>query len=118
MNLSLGLGWERIHRGEMLIIDKNGAVPGFSTYIGMVPEKKIAIAIFMNQQQHGMTQLGRKLLLRLAHNTLPHHHRKGAQTCMVELTKRTLEVAPGQNRTDARSLEGYCSTIELQARKK
>ena len=25
--------------------------------------------------------------------------------------------APDQNRTDTRSLEGYCSTIELQARK-
>ena len=24
--------------------------------------------------------------------------------------------APDQNRTDTRSLEGYCSTIELQAR--
>ena len=24
-------------------------------------------------------------------------------------------IAPGQNRTDASSLEGYCSTIELQA---
>lgn len=24
-------------------------------------------------------------------------------------------IAPGQNRTDARSLEGYSSTIELQA---
>ena len=27
-------------------------------------------------------------------------------------------LAPGQNRTDTRSLEGYCSTFELQARKK
>lgn len=26
-----------------------------------------------------------------------------------------VEKAPGQNRTDASSLEGYCSTIELQA---
>lgn len=26
------------------------------------------------------------------------------------------ELAPSQNRTDTRSLEGYCSTIELQAR--
>lgn len=25
-------------------------------------------------------------------------------------------IAPDQNRTDTRSLEGYCSTIELQAR--
>lgn len=28
----------------------------------------------------------------------------------------TFSKAPGQNRTDTRSLEGYCSTVELQAR--
>lgn len=27
------------------------------------------------------------------------------------------ELAPDQNRTDTRSLEGYCSTIELQAQR-
>ena len=27
-------------------------------------------------------------------------------------------IAPDQNRTDTRSLEGYCSTIELQAQEK
>ncbi len=26
-----------------------------------------------------------------------------------------ISIAPDQNRTDTRSLEGYCSTIELQA---
>lgn len=31
----------------------------------------------------------------------------------MSLTSR--ELAPDQNRTDTRSLEGYCSTIELQA---
>lgn len=29
----------------------------------------------------------------------------------------TKSIAPDQNRTDTRSLEGYCSTIELQAQK-
>lgn len=32
-------------------------------------------------------------------------------------TKSTHDEAPDQNRTDTRSLEGYCSTIELQAHK-
>ena len=35
---------------------------------------------------------------------------------MMDVNALKLREAPDQNRTDTRSLEGYCSTIELQAR--
>lgn len=34
------------------------------------------------------------------------------------MARYQIKKAPSQNRTDTRSLEGYCSTIELQARVK
>lgn len=36
----------------------------------------------------------------------------GFDKCCIAL------IAPDQNRTDTRSLEGYCSTIELQAQER
>ena len=36
----------------------------------------------------------------------------------IQETSKNSKKAPDQNRTDTNSLEGYCSTIELQARKR
>lgn len=64
--LTLGLGWQRVpgvHKS--LIIDKNGGLPGFSSYIGFVPEKKIGIVILANKNGIPCTALGRQILNRL-----------------------------------------------------
>ncbi len=66
--LSLGLAWQRSLDKGILIIDKDGAVPGFSTYIGMIPSNKIGIVICINRREKGITQLGRKILLSLLKN--------------------------------------------------
>lgn len=62
-NLVIGLGWQRFttKKGE-LFIDKDGGVPGFSSYIGMVPEKKIGIVILANKGKGDITATGRKIL--------------------------------------------------------
>lgn len=61
-HLTLGLGWQRFKRNGMLIIDKNGGLPGFSSYIGMIPQKKIGIVILANKAKINSTLLGRQLL--------------------------------------------------------
>jgi beta-lactamase class C len=64
--LTIGLGWQRVKVREMLIIDKNGGLPGFASYIGMIPEKKIGIVILANKSKIKSTLVGRQLLMRLA----------------------------------------------------
>jgi beta-lactamase class C len=61
--LTLGLGWQRFQDQGRLIVDKNGGVDGFSTYIGMTG--KSGVVLLANKGKGEMTALGRKLLLRL-----------------------------------------------------
>lgn len=63
-NLELGLGWQNILREGVKIIDKNGGLPGFSSYIGFLPEQEIGIVILANRAKIGATQFGRRLLIR------------------------------------------------------
>jgi beta-lactamase class C len=65
--LTLGLGWQRVHIDKMLVIDKNGGLPGYSSYIGMIPEKKLGVVILMNRAHAESTEEGRYLLKFLAH---------------------------------------------------
>jgi beta-lactamase class C len=65
-HLTMGLAWQRVETKGLLLIDKNGGVPGFSSYIGMIPEKKIGIVILANKSKAECTKIGRLLLLRLA----------------------------------------------------
>lgn len=60
--LTLGLAWQRVPLDKMLVVDKNGGLPGFSSYIGMIPEKKIGVVILMNKSKAKSTKLGRHLL--------------------------------------------------------
>jgi beta-lactamase class C len=65
-HLTMGLGWQRYSSANKpLIIDKNGGVPGFSSYIGMIPEKKIGIVILANKAKTHATANGRKILYEL-----------------------------------------------------
>lgn len=63
--LIMGLGWQRFKKNGLLIVDKNGGVAGFSSYIGMLPEKKIGIVILANKGKAEATKLGRSLLVEL-----------------------------------------------------
>lgn len=66
-HFTMGLGWERFTTPEgVLIIDKNGSLSGFASYIGMVPSKKIGIVLLANKSSINITKFGRKLLLKHA----------------------------------------------------
>lgn len=65
--LTMGLGWQRFTtKKNLLIIDKNGGLPGFSTYIGMIPHLKLGIVILTNKAKTHSTRVGRKILIKLS----------------------------------------------------
>jgi len=64
--MTLGLAWQRAKLQGELVIDKNGGLPGTSTYIGMLPERKIGVVVMANRGKCKATGIGRKLLFAVA----------------------------------------------------
>lgn len=60
------LGWQVIDADGATLVDKNGALTGSSTYIGLVPAQHLGLVILANRSQQPVTALGRKILLELA----------------------------------------------------
>jgi beta-lactamase class C len=67
-HFTMGLGWQRFNTGKTLIIDKNGGLPGFTSYMGWIPEKGIGIVILTNKSEARPTELGRFLLKHFAND--------------------------------------------------
>lgn len=65
--MSMGLGWQNVHRNGAFIIDKNGATTGFSSYIGFLPEKNMGVVLLANKSRPNVGILGRKILFYLNH---------------------------------------------------
>lgn len=63
---AMGLGWQRFHHDQLLIIDKNGGLPGFSSYIGMISDQKIGIVLLANKSKVPLTRIGRRILSNLS----------------------------------------------------
>jgi beta-lactamase class C len=66
-NLTMGLGWQRFHARGLLFVDKNGGVDGFSSYIGMLPDRKMGVVLLANKAKTQITEAGRELLARIVH---------------------------------------------------
>ena len=64
--MTQGLCWQRVEIQGELVIDKNGGLPGTSTYIGVIPQRKLGVVVMANRGKSQATQVGRQLLLRLA----------------------------------------------------
>lgn len=68
-HLTMGLGWQRYtHPGGILMIDKNGGVDGFSSYIGMLANQKRGVVLLANKGSTQLTEVGRKILVQWAKN--------------------------------------------------
>jgi beta-lactamase class C len=61
-----GLAWQRVHNGDVTIVDKNGGLDNTSTYIGMIPQKRLGIVILANRGKQPATKIGRQIILSLA----------------------------------------------------
>jgi len=57
--------WE-VHHLALSIVDKNGGLNNTTTYIGMIPEKRLGVVILMNRGETDGRDFGRAILLRLA----------------------------------------------------
>lgn len=69
----MGLGWQRFDINGNLIIDKNGGVAGFTSYIGWIPEKQVGVVILTNKGKARTTSVGRKILQALAGQSIKDH---------------------------------------------
>lgn len=58
----MGLGWQRTDYKGILLIDKNGGLTGFTSYIGWIPEKQLGIVILTNKGKARTTEVGRLIL--------------------------------------------------------
>jgi beta-lactamase class C len=65
---SQGLAWQRVRNGDALIVDKNGGLNNTSTYIGMIPQRRLGIVILMNRGKQPATRIGRRIMLDLVGN--------------------------------------------------
>ena len=63
--LTLGLAWQNVHGGNLLILDKNGGLNNTSTYIGFAPQPKLGIVILVTCEQQP-TRIGRQIRHALA----------------------------------------------------
>jgi beta-lactamase class C len=60
------LAWEIVVEGERPIIEKYGGLDNTSTFIGMMPNRKLGVVIFGNRGNLHPSEPGRRILLELA----------------------------------------------------
>lgn len=65
-HFTMGLGWQRWDVDGTLIIDKNGGLSGFTSYMGWIPEKHVGIIILTNKTKARPNPVGRYLLRHLS----------------------------------------------------
>lgn len=63
---SQALAWEVNHNSKPPIVEKNGGLDNSSTYVGMIPKRKIGIVILINRGENNPAELGRRILRALA----------------------------------------------------
>ncbi len=56
--------WE-VRKGALTIVDKNGALDNTSSYIGLVPARRLGMVILTNRGDQYVAKVGRRTLLRL-----------------------------------------------------
>ncbi len=64
-HMTQGLAWQRLHFDGELMIDKNGGLADTSTYLGMLPQRKVGVVIMANRGKCNATLAGRRLLMAL-----------------------------------------------------
>jgi beta-lactamase class C len=64
-NIMQAQAWE-VHHVAHTIVDKNGGLNNTTTYIGMIPEKRIGAVILINRGELNGRDVGHPILLRLA----------------------------------------------------
>jgi beta-lactamase class C len=71
---SQALAWEIIHEGELTIVEKNGGLTNASSYVGMIPSRKLGIVILSNRGDQYPAEVGRCIMLALARYASDFHY--------------------------------------------
>jgi beta-lactamase class C len=61
-----GMAWEVIDYDGTVVVDKPGGLNNSSTYIGLIPSRKLGLALLINRGDQYPYECGRKFLLELA----------------------------------------------------
>jgi beta-lactamase class C len=64
--LTLGLAWETVKEQGSTLIDKDGGVAGYASYIGFTQDKRVGLVLLTNKGHAHLPPFGRKLLQMLA----------------------------------------------------
>ena len=60
------LAWQLVRNGDVIFVGKNGGLSNTSTYIGMIPGKRLGMVILSNCGGEPATRIGRQIMLALA----------------------------------------------------
>jgi beta-lactamase class C len=63
---SQALAWEIVHEGAVTIVEKNGGLGNASSYIGLIPERRLGVAILASRGDQYPAEVGRCIMLALA----------------------------------------------------
>lgn len=86
-HLTMGLAWQNFTKDDLLFIDKNGGIEGYSSYIGMIPDQKMGIVLISNMGRTQITEVGREILTVLANSSKkgsPNHNNHHKEKMPVE----------------------------------
>jgi beta-lactamase class C len=64
-HVAQALAWEVNSGDQTPIVEKNGGLNNSSTYIGLVPVRRIAVVILTNRGDQNPAEVGRRILSRL-----------------------------------------------------
>ena len=59
-----------VRNDDLTIVDKNGGLNNTSTYIGMIPQKRLGIVILGNRGNEPATRIGRQIMLAFARSNV------------------------------------------------
>jgi beta-lactamase class C len=71
---SQALAWELIHERSLTIIEKNGGLNNATSYIGMIPERKLGVVILSNRGDQYPAAVGHCIMLALARYLSDFHY--------------------------------------------
>ena len=62
----VGMAWQKSTQNGTTILGKNGGVPFSSTYIGLAPDRNLAVVVLVNRGQVDAAKAGQQILEDLA----------------------------------------------------
>ena len=103
------LGWQVVRNDDLTIVDKNGGLNNTSTYVGMIPQKRLGIVILANRGKEPATRIGRQIMLALARsNVTARDDGPSDASCCRILASRSRSSGPGSRPSSSARMARAC----------